>query len=267
MAKTLVIKGADYSANSLDKVMLGDIPCEGISLDESSYSIKNTDPVEIGFTVTPANTTDLIEWESSNTDVVTVEDGILTIVGIGTATVTVSCGEFSDSAQIDVELSYIPNFKFYIIGDESASFLSCSELGTRLSAFGTGSQEGQYKVLESDGKATNQPVIVLPKNTNYVEISVDTTSALYNGNEMHLYWAKDEWCEVAYQPEGALKISSEPDYNGRTYPQKTFAVPSGADSMVFCARLNSTPAEGTNPNDLAQSIGLSIKFLESIVNN
>ena len=107
MAKTLIIKGADFSTNKLDTVSFDAIPCESISID-SSISISG-----IGATatltpvVTPSNTTDEITWESSDTSVATVENGVVTAYRPGSATITVTCGEQSATCAVTVAIPIV----------------------------------------------------------------------------------------------------------------------------------------------------------------
>lgn len=61
------------------------------SMDISSYAKPN-----------PSNTTDEITWESSNTSVATVANGVVTAVGNGSATITVKCGEYSATVPVNV---------------------------------------------------------------------------------------------------------------------------------------------------------------------
>lgn len=107
MAKTLIIKDADFSTNKLATVSFDAIPCESISID-SSISISG-----IGATatltpvVTPSNTTDAITWASSDTSVATVENGVVTAYRPGSATITVTCGEQSDTCAVTVEIPIV----------------------------------------------------------------------------------------------------------------------------------------------------------------
>ncbi|MDR2712931.1 MAG: Ig-like domain-containing protein, partial [Clostridiales bacterium] len=55
-------------------------------------------------TVKPDNTTDKsLSWSSSNTSVVTVNNGTITAVGAGSATITVKCGNASATCTISVQ--------------------------------------------------------------------------------------------------------------------------------------------------------------------
>lgn len=56
-------------------------------------------------TVTPANTTDEVVWESSDESVATVEDGLVTTVGDGECYITATAGYVSASCLVTVEPS------------------------------------------------------------------------------------------------------------------------------------------------------------------
>ena len=105
MAKTLIIKGANYSTNKLDTVSFELVPCIGISLSQNTISFTTLTSVTLSATLTPNDTTDTLTWASSDTDVATVVDGVVTAVGIGTATITVTCG--NQSATCAVSVAYI----------------------------------------------------------------------------------------------------------------------------------------------------------------
>ena len=104
MSKALVIKGANFSANKVETVTLSSaIPCTGLTLSQDSMS-----PTSLGVagtltaTPTPAGTTDPISWTSSDTDVATVDNGVVTVVGLGTATITAICGSETASCSVNV---------------------------------------------------------------------------------------------------------------------------------------------------------------------
>ncbi len=52
--------------------------------------------------VKPSNKTDDITWDSSDPNVATVSNGVVTAVGKGTATITVKSGNFSDDVEVTV---------------------------------------------------------------------------------------------------------------------------------------------------------------------
>ena len=82
------------------------VPCTGITMTEESVVFD-----EIGKTwllsavPIPADTTDTVSYITSNPQVATVSaTGLVTAVGEGTCTITVTCGEFSVSCQVVCEL-------------------------------------------------------------------------------------------------------------------------------------------------------------------
>lgn len=97
MSKALVIKAADFSANKLTTITFGEpVPCTGITLDKSTLEILSIGgTATLIATATPADTTDALTWASSNDDVATISNGVITSIGVGTATITVTCGGYS----------------------------------------------------------------------------------------------------------------------------------------------------------------------------
>lgn len=102
MSRALVIPTADFSANALEQITITEpVPCTGITLDQATGEITvigNT--LTLTPTLSPADTTDTVTWASSDTTVATVSNGVVTTVGIGTATITASCGNYSASCTI-----------------------------------------------------------------------------------------------------------------------------------------------------------------------
>lgn len=103
MAITLVVKEADFSTNKLTTVTLDNlVPCTGISLDVSTLSITYGSTGSLTATATPSDTTDQISWESSDTTVATVSNGTVTPAGVGSTTITATCGEYSATCTVTV---------------------------------------------------------------------------------------------------------------------------------------------------------------------
>lgn len=101
MAKTLVINGADYTANGFDVVSFETVPCESITLNKQTAEIDAIGgTTTITATVAPYDTTDTVSWASSDSTVVTVADGVVTSVGVGTATITATCGTQSATCTV-----------------------------------------------------------------------------------------------------------------------------------------------------------------------
>ena len=129
VSPTLLVHGYDLTANyvtvSSDKktatislpnvpgdiVILaacGAIPCTGVTLSKSSHKGFEGDSLTLTMTVLPANTTDEVVWSTTNRGVATVSNGVVSLVGIGSATITATCGMFSASCSVTV--SAVPNY-------------------------------------------------------------------------------------------------------------------------------------------------------------
>ena len=136
MSKALVISGASFVANALAQVSFGsDISCTGVSLSQNSVTLTALTPTTLTATVTPANTTDSLVWTSSDNTVATVEDGVVTPLRAGTATITATCGEQSATCAftirnfLDVPLTY-----YYYFGKKADSGGDGIQVGGNTSA-------------------------------------------------------------------------------------------------------------------------------------
>ena len=101
MAKTILIKGADFSANKVATVDFDRVHTTDIEI-ESSVSMESLGAThQITYTLTPSNSGDPIQWSSSDTSVCTVNDsGVVTAVGCGTATITATSNGHSDTCSV-----------------------------------------------------------------------------------------------------------------------------------------------------------------------
>ena len=60
-------------------------------------------------TLSPSNTTEPLRWSSSNTNIATVSnDGVVTSVGDGECTITATCGSYSATCSVTVDLIEAP---------------------------------------------------------------------------------------------------------------------------------------------------------------
>lgn len=180
MGKALVLKGCNFSANKVTTVTLeSSKPCTGITLDKSTVTLD-----AVGATVTltatprPADTTDPVVWTSSNENVATVNNGVVTSVGLGTATITATCGNYSATCSVTANTTVLTGVNLkpaLVMGDGTYSSgnglgyiqkpATATEYGAIVAGTGTLSLYGNY-----DG-GTYYP-IVLPENANRVEITV-----------------------------------------------------------------------------------------------
>lgn len=79
-----------------------DVPCEGIIIDNDTIILdKVAATIQLEVTFEPADTTDTPTYASSDTNVATVtEEGLITAVGNGEATITITCGEMVKSCKV-----------------------------------------------------------------------------------------------------------------------------------------------------------------------
>ena len=127
MGKALVLPNVNFSSNKLATVVIAnDVPCTGISLSQATLTFAELSTETLTASVTPANTTDLITWESSDTSVATVSGGVVTAVGLGTANILATCGSQSAVCVVDVAIEYS--------GDDLVPYLHRLLSGTDISA-------------------------------------------------------------------------------------------------------------------------------------
>lgn len=102
------------------------VPCTGVSLSQSAINFtKDGESVTLTATLTPTDTTDKLTWESSNTAVATVENGVVTCVGMGNAVITARCGARSATCAVAAEYVVVPCTGITL----SASSLTFTEAG------------------------------------------------------------------------------------------------------------------------------------------
>lgn len=77
-------------------------PCTGITLDKDTLTIARGETATLTATVEPADTTNTIVWSSENDNIATVENGIVTAVGLGETTITAACGDKTASCKVTV---------------------------------------------------------------------------------------------------------------------------------------------------------------------
>ena len=88
---------------TITDVTIIDKSCTSILLDKTSLTLTDTNPIVLTATPTPTDTTDSIIWSVNPDGIVTVNNGTITAIKDGTATVTVTCG--TQTATCDVSVS------------------------------------------------------------------------------------------------------------------------------------------------------------------
>lgn len=88
-----------------------EIPCTGITLDQTELTFDGAGTQTLTATVTPSDTTDAVTWSSDDLAVASVNGGVVTAKANGNATITATCGAYSATCVVSVsgiseEVSY-----------------------------------------------------------------------------------------------------------------------------------------------------------------
>ena len=268
MAKTLCVKGADFSTNKLTTVQFGgggSVPCTGISFSQNTFSFTDYTSAEIEYTLTPSNTTDTMTWATSDNSVATVSGGVVTPAGLGTATITATCGTQTATATVTVAIvftdTYAGNCKFGF--DDSRNIITVGGSSGRMSAYGTGDLETTYCAINTSSWAEPMHGIKLPANTVKVKISrnVNKGNLFYDQSySAGIRWAHDVHNGDPDRPLAITPVSSATEYNIRSTAVEEVAVPEGADSVFITFRTANTTSDF---DALVEEAELEISFLAS----
>lgn len=106
----------EVSINSISEQLIGDKKAvEQITLSHTSLTIFKGETAELTVTVTPSDATNKnIIWSSSDTNVATVQNGIITAIASGTATITATA---EDDSSITASCEITVKEKVYLIKD------------------------------------------------------------------------------------------------------------------------------------------------------
>ena len=264
MAKTLVIKDADFSTNKVTTVTFGTIPCTDFEFDESTITITDFDPVSFGYTVTPENTTDTLSIVSSNTSVVDIVDGELTPVGVGTCTITGTCGSQSDTMTVSVELAYTGDWKGSYASVQNNAFVGDSKAYDasygRIAPMASDEFASEYDIIYTQTSGMDYKAIKIPANTTKIRVTCTNKADLYTSNS--IIWLSDESCGYQGYENGAKFVSEETDTTLKTAGTVVFNVPSGANVFYPQIKLdaNVSPETRTATQE-AEYLGITIEFL------
>lgn len=181
MSKALVIKGANFAVNKVTTVVLDNpVPCTGLTLSQSSITFSAIDAtVQLTAEKTPLNTTDELTWVSSNEDVATVADGLVTCVGVGTTTIAATCGTQSATCEVTSTLTIVADDTWTVdnghryggsVSLPTKNYISRSTNAAGRLFYSSTDELGGYRVFSgtaNDGKYA----IPIPKGTSKITIT------------------------------------------------------------------------------------------------
>ena len=168
MGKVIVIPGADFSQHAVAQIHFPNNPCTGISLDADSHAFTDAGQIfQLTATPVPAYTDDPLVWASSDPGVATVTDGVVTSVGVGSATITVTCGDFSASCAVTAQM---------VISDPVIP-------GYQLRRSSTGTSAGDYlgTLKKIDGQVIARYYILARNDANALAVAYNSGSVDQGG--------------------------------------------------------------------------------------
>lgn len=244
MSKALVIPNVNFSVNKLDTVtIINDVPCTGIALNKNSATITAVGGTEtLTATPTPQNTTDAITWASSNPHVATVNNGVVTAIANGTATITVTCGSKTATCAITVNIAaaVYKNASLTVSYDGSNNLRDYtqgqSKSANRFITWGAAS--GLYpcdgRVDDPDGLKSIYPYPI-PQGAKTITVTRQNLAPLivyYNKDvqsTLNSQAFQQPFAKVVY---GETSEANKPTSIGTwTYDSRTFAIPDNIEGL------------------------------------
>ncbi|MGN0776752.1 MAG: CotH kinase family protein [Candidatus Ventricola sp.] len=174
-----------------------EIPCTGITLDQTELTFDGAGAQTLTATVTPSDTTDTVVWSSDNSSIASVNGGVVTAKANGSATITATCGDYSATCIVSVSgieaggvtdglptgytrLSYIEsNGTQYINTGAEFPFASDDEFYMRFAITDTSKTQVLYGYGDDD--TNNQIAVVNGKfRIDPVSMSTNTDAIVLN---------------------------------------------------------------------------------------
>ena len=133
------------------------VPATGVTLDKTSLTLTEGESAQLTATVMPENATNkAVTWESSNTDVATVDaDGTVTAVNAGTATITATAGEAEATCTVTVEADEPPFSGHYTYPVNVAETEHGSILLAKENHYAADGEKVAFTVVPDEGYATD----------------------------------------------------------------------------------------------------------------
>ena len=202
------------------------IPAEGVSLSVESVTLGITGTTVLTATVTPEDSTDTIEWTSSDDSVATVENGIVTAVATGEAVITVTVGEYSAACTVTVKEQDAGSFTIETSLADSANVFGATIGLSRIEVNGA-MPVGEITEVTADSAW----VMNIPAGTGdslTISLTAVLGSAVSNAATNRYFWAN-----------GTVSSSPMSGYDGYVY-QTTVSPDWNDDTATLTVGLGST---------------------------
>lgn len=149
------------------------VPVTSVTLDIHSASVEEGLTQTLTATVLPTDATSrTVTWTSDNTSVATVVEGVVNAISVGTATITASCGGFSDTCDITVTAApVVPDYSYSI---NSGATVGMTKTGT----------EGNYEYTATNVTVSADDTIEFYQGSSKMEsYSVDYDTLVFFNND------------------------------------------------------------------------------------
>ena len=195
------------------------VPITDFKVNKESVSLLPTQTEQLITTITPVDTTEdtTITWESTNNDVATVQDGLITAIGAGTTTIT---GKLANGETVTTNVKVLKPIENVIISQEEVTLYKDSEDNSTTTLSVTILPED----AEEDKTVTwtsNKPEIAKVDNNGKVT-AVGAGEAIITGK---LANGKTVQCKVTVEiPITEFKVTNVENNNVSLERGKTFTV-------------------------------------------
>ena len=241
MGKALVIKNVNFASVALDQVsFVGNKPCTALELSPASISFDTVGETKtITAIPTPADTTDVITWSSSNENVATVNDGAVTIHGLGEAIITATCGTVSESIEItQTELKMTAKYVANYYPDQISEQVPAATIFALSDQYVVGANyDGEENTMVNDGVSRGIGTALVPYGATKAKAHATGSSrpygyiykydsenlTTYNGNNYPSYVGK---------ATGNLDVDKTVEY-GQSIMLRLDSVAESIDYFIF----------------------------------
>ena len=226
--------GAGYDREVFTGTVI--IPTTGITLDQTSGTLTEGDTVTLTATVSPANASNKsVIWETSNSTVATVADGVITALKAGTATITAKTVDgFSATYTLTVEAVQV-NYTNLV---PTAQAMNSTDPYN-----GTGYKNGYYLSSSSPFEGTDAATVL----TGYIPYTISATGVPKTIYIKGAAWEAISHCRMYFFVENKNSICGpyiSGNGSGNNALSKYFTVETLGDKYIKLTPIAST--SGTN---------------------
>lgn len=216
----------DGYINALQEAIL----CTDITLNNTTLSFTTSDTQTLTATLTPADTTDVVEWSVNPTGICTVENGTVTPTSNGQCTITATCGSHSATCNVTVNLP-VEAVTALNLDKDSITLGDATETDDSAVNYLDGAtwKDGQYRVTEYQQNGHNKVTsVTVPYAGVYKLNYTGSLNFTYQGfGEIDstgkiIGWYPENVNEhVVFKPNTLLGISFYP--NGNEIPDEEYS--------------------------------------------